>query len=132
MGRWNGAGKELVLFDQSHPPWSKKARYLGVQIDRLNFRVQISGITLNVGRTMKILQALRERVSRASPYYLECIFKTYVMRHYLYRTNLWIFSIRNNFWHGEPGRDWSVLTTSVLEKYQGLMARLLGNLPYRG
>ena len=98
--------RATVYFGPSQPPWSKQARYLGVTIDhKLNFRKQISAVTIKVQRAMKRLQALGGRTGGSSPEHLERMFKMYILPHYLYGSNLWIFWIYENFKHGEPVRN---------------------------
>jgi len=98
-----GRFKTKVKYGQNTPPWSLKAKYLGVYVDHhLHLRNHMEMIAQKVQKSMLFLSNNSNYVVGSSPKILYQIFQTYVFPHFLYGAPLWIFCLREKFRYNEP------------------------------
>ena len=122
--RW----KDKIRYGEENPPWSTKAKYLGVIVDHhLHFRDHMSQIIEKVEKVLYMLRKHRHFEHGGSPKTLHDIFQYYIYPQYIYGTPLWIFGIRKKFRYNEPitfgyGKLWGRLKSI----YRGCARDILG------
>ena len=110
-----GCWKERVRYGDNTPPWSLRAKYLGVVIDHhLNLRAHMKRVAEKMEKSMLYLSNNSNYVTGSSPEILLKLFQSYVFPQLLYGAQLWVFGLREKFRYDEPivrgyGESWKKL-----------------------
>ena len=112
-----GKYKSLIKYGGKTPPWSLKAKYLGVVIDHhLHLKEHMKLVSAKVEKSMFLLRNNSNYVTGNNPETLLRLFRSYIIPHFLYGAPLWIFCIRDKFRYDTPlrwgyGKFWLKLKT---------------------